>query len=386
MTVKITVIIPTFNRYIYLKECLDSITSQTLHPCQVIIVNDGSNDQTLEILKSFFKSVDYIETNQVGKAAALNAALGFVKGEYVWIFDDDDVAFPDALERFAAPLESNPEYGFSYSTYLSALTQLEDNRIGSILGESKLPDLPNQNMFIPLMERNFLGGASLFARTECYHRVGNFDPILIRSEDYEMALRISRQFTGVRVAGGPTFYYRQHQGLRGSTSDRFEAKFRSAKWLEYDQIIFRKLYHELTLADYLPKGYFLKDHVREAHLQKLAVMASKLLIPEVLECLEEFSQIEETSPFSTQEREILRRLIIRKPYYKTDRLYDSLEAFNKIRSLSFSSPAMRRFRSESVAGNLFQPLAGEKAVQPAIMVWGCPKGNAAVCLGSVPRL
>ena len=347
MTARITVIIPTFNRYIYIKECLDSIISQTHKPCQIIIVNDGSNDQTPEILKPYFKSVDYIETNQVGKAAALNAGLGLVNGEYVWIFDDDDVAFPDALERFAAPLESNSEYGFSYSTYLSALTQLEDNRIGSILCESKFPDLPNQNMFIPLMERNFLGGASLFARTDCYHRVGNFDPKLIRSEDYEMALRISRQFTGVRVAGGPTFYYRQHQGLRGSTSDRFEAKFRSVKWLKYDQIIFRKLYHELRLADYLPTGYLLIDHVREAQLQRLAVMASKLLIPEVLECLEEFSRMEESSPFSTQERETLRRLVIRKPYYKTDRFYDNLEIFNKIRTLSFSSPAMRRFRRET---------------------------------------
>jgi hypothetical protein len=100
---------------------------------------------------------------------------------------------------------------------------MEDNRIGNILGESNIPDLQNQGLLIPLLESNFLGGAALFARIACYRRVGNFDPILIRSQDYEMAIRISRQFTGVLLSGGLTFHYSQHEGMRGSTRDRFKA-------------------------------------------------------------------------------------------------------------------------------------------------------------------
>jgi GT2 family glycosyltransferase len=311
-------------------------------------VNDGSNDQTSDVLKPYYQAVDYFETNQVGKAAAVNIGLEHVNGDYVWIFDDDDVAFPEALERFVSPLESSPQYGFSHSTFLYTGTRLEDNRIGNILGEFKIPDLQKQGFLIPLLEANFLCGAVLFARTACYVRVGKFDPSLIRSEDYDMAIRISRQFSGVLVPGGPTFHYRQHEGLRGSTSDRFKAKYRRIKWLEYDQNIFRKLYRELPLKDYLPPGYRLDEHLRQAHLQRLTVMAGKLLIPEVLNCLENIAALNEATSYSSQEREILNQLINRRPLSQTASFYDNLEIFSKIHELTFSSPAIRRFRSETI--------------------------------------
>ncbi len=221
-TPTVTVLIPTFNRGDFLAECLDSIQSQTLPPSQIIVVNDGSTDHTLEVLKPYRDRIEYIETPQLGKPAALNAGLERVTGDYLWIFDDDDVALPEALARFVEPLENHPEHGFSYSTYYYTASRPEDNRIGSILDESRIPDVHERGFLIPLLEGNFLGGAALFARTSCYARVGNFDTRLVRSQDYEMAIRIARRFSGIRVPGGATFHYRQHEGLRGSTRDRFQ--------------------------------------------------------------------------------------------------------------------------------------------------------------------
>ena len=359
MAPKITVIIPTFNRSIYLKECLDSILSQTLQPHQVIVVNDGSNDRTREVLDPYLPIIDYVETGQTGKAVALNVSLEGVKGEYVWIFDDDDVALPDALERFVTPLEADPTCGFSYSTYFYTATRSQDDRIGDVLGESRIPDLQDQDLLISLLESDFLGGASIFARTTCYRQVGNFDPALVRSEDYEMLIRLARQFTGVRVAGGPTFHYRQHDGMRGSAMDRFEAAHRNNKWLEYDQLVFRRLYGELPLEVYLPHGTPLRGHLRRAHLQRLAVVASKLMFSEMAACLEDLARLEQPSPFSKQEREILYRLIVRRPFYGAGSFYDNLESFDLIRRLASASPAMRRLRLETMRV-ILSHLAGNK--------------------------
>ncbi|UCG35509.1 MAG: glycosyltransferase family 2 protein [Candidatus Omnitrophota bacterium] len=84
---KITVLIPTFNRAEYLAECLDSIITQTLPPHQIIVVNDGSTDQTVKVIENYLKSIEYFETNQFGKPCAINHGLERTLGEYLWIFD-----------------------------------------------------------------------------------------------------------------------------------------------------------------------------------------------------------------------------------------------------------------------------------------------------------
>lgn len=345
----VTVLVPTFNRADFLAECLDSILSQTLAPAQVIVVNDGSTDGTLDVLAPYRDRIEYIETPQVGKPAAINAGLERVTGEYLWIFDDDDVAFPEALARFVEPLQAHPEHGFSYSTFYYTASRPEDNRLGPILDESRIPDVQERGFLPPLLETNFLGGAALFARTSCYACVGPFDVKLVRSQDYEMAIRIARRFSGVRIAGGPTFHYRQHGGLRGSALDRFEADRRLRKWLEYNQVFFRRLYREIPLCEYLPPGASLKERLRQAHLQRLAIVASKLLMPEVFSELDALARLEDRSPLSDQERSILLAMILRRACYRGGSLNDHLEFFARVRCLARSSDVMRLIRRELLA-------------------------------------
>jgi glycosyltransferase involved in cell wall biosynthesis len=345
-TPTITVLIPTFNRGNFLAECLDSIQSQTPTPSQILIVNDGSADGTLDVLKPYRNRIEYLETPQLGKSAAINAGLGRVTGDYLWIFDDDDVALPDALARFVEPLENHPEHGFSYSTYYYTASRPEDNRIGSILDESIIPDVRERGFLIPLLESNFLGGASVFARTSCYAQVGVFDTRLVRCQDYEMAIRIARRFTGVRVQGGATFHYRQHDGLRGSTQDRFQVNTRLRKWLEYDQMIFRDLHRQLPLEEYLPPGVPLEQERRQAHLQRLAVLASKLLAPEAYADLGLLAALQDRTPLSTLERQIIRGIVCHRPFYAAGSIADQFEFYDEIRRLAKTSAVIRRIRRE----------------------------------------
>jgi glycosyltransferase involved in cell wall biosynthesis len=344
----ITVLIPTFNRAEYLAECLDSILAQTLAPAQVVVVNDGSTDATRSVLTPYSDQIDYVETDQLGKPGALNAGLKHVTGDYVWIFDDDDVALPDALERLVAPLEKHPEHGFSFAPFHFTDSRPSDHRIGEVMHTLPIPDLDTRGFLIPLLEGNFLGGAALFARTRCYDEVGNFDPRLLRSQDYEMAIRIARAFTGIRVPGGATFHYRQHESLRGSTADRFTASQQRAKWLEYDQIIFRELYDSLPLHAYLPPGVPLHEQRRQALIQRMGIMASKLLWDRVRMDLRAIAALDDESPINRIERNVVQGLVRTDPYYNIGGLYHQDSFFAEISQLATTSKAVQRLRAELV--------------------------------------
>ena len=344
---KITVLIPTFNRGIYMKECLDSIFSQSLPPIQIIVVNDCSTDPVKDICESYGnKTIEYIESNQqLGKSEAINLGLAKVTGEYVWIFDDDDVALPDALARFVGPLEKDSSFGFSYSSFYFTANRKDSKLLGEVISELKVPDFKEKGFLISLLEANFLGGAALFARTSCYKEVGLFDPELLRSQDYEMAIRITRRYKGIRVPGSPTFHYRQHEGIRGSSRDRFTVDHNLSKWLEYNQIFFRKLYRELPLEEYLLPRNSIETNKRQALLQRIAIMARKLLFPEVISDLRLLAQLDDPTPFTTQEYGIVRTMIIESPYDREGGIYDDIGFFDEIQNLSQSSATLRLLRA-----------------------------------------
>ena len=343
---KITVLIPTFNRAAYLAESLDSILVQTLPPAQLIVVDDGSTDDTRSVCDAYRSKIEYLQLNQLGKSSAINYGLKKASGDYIWIFDDDDVAFPDALKRFVEPLENGPEFGFSYSTFFYTANDEKTNRLGRILYELKIPDLETRGFLIPLLEWNFLGGASLFARASCYKKVGDFDSELLRSQDYEMAIRLARRFRGVRVPGRPTFHYRQHEGIRGANRDRFSGAIRLQKWFNYNQKFFRKLYCQIPIAEYLPPGVSTDDKMRQALLQRITVMSYKLLIPEMVKDLRELALLPDQTPFSQEEYRIIRNMIMKSPYEDIGTILGHPEFFGEIRRLAASSTVIRLLRTK----------------------------------------
>jgi glycosyltransferase involved in cell wall biosynthesis len=310
----ISVVIPTYNRAALLQQAVASILAQTLSPVQVLVVDDGSTDSTPEVLAGLRPRVQSIRVPQGGKSSALNAGLKAVSGDYVWIFDDDDVALPDALERFVEPLQEDPSLGFSYSHHW--YTQgLDDGRLAEPKGSNKIPDVRTRGFLVPLLEFNFLGSATLFVRASCYSEVGGFDPSLTRSQDYEMAIRIARRFRGAQVRGGPTFHLRVHPGSRGSESDRFAAEAKKRKWLEYDQKIFRNLYRDLQLQEYLRPGLELDIHRRTALLQRAVIVANKGLFAEALADLTEVAHGPDQSPLRGDEIPLVREGLAGRTFY-----------------------------------------------------------------------
>ena len=247
----VTAVIATFNRAHYLGEALDSVLRQTVPPAQVIVVNDGSTDSTDAVLERYGERIEVINQENGGKSRALNRAMPKVRGEYLWIFDDDDIALPQNLERHLAVLEAHPEAGFVYSAY-SVILSHSDGRVEH-RGRPKMPDVPEDEIFLRMLELNFMQQQAMLVRTRCYREVGPFDHCLEVSEDYEMNLRLARRFPG-KGLDAASFLFRHHDGRRGRPGSQFAARERGRRWANRNRELLLRLRGELELAEYLPRG------------------------------------------------------------------------------------------------------------------------------------
>jgi glycosyltransferase involved in cell wall biosynthesis len=285
---KVSVVMPTWNRADLIADSLDSVLNQTLPPSQVIVVNDGSTDRTREVLERYKSRIEYLEQPNGGRARALNLGFSRVTGDYIWTFDDDDIAFPDFLERSLKVFEAHPELGFTYSSHIRVKSRPGEKAFKVIGPQSIADDIPEEDLLISLMLNAFMNNQGMVVRTSCYRQVGPFDPELLRCQDYDVAMRLVRAFRCARVRG-PTFYFRVHNGIRGSAKDPISPKMFRQKVQRFYDRIFLPLRKELSLRDYLPRSWngqqteYLDE--RRAYLQRMSVMASKGLMEEMLEDL-----------------------------------------------------------------------------------------------------
>jgi len=105
----VSVIVPAYNVEACLKQCVDSVLSQSLKASEVIVVNDGSTDRTAEMARSYGDQIVYIEQDNQGQGAARNAGLRIAKGEFIAFLDADDYWLPDFLKETMAFLSEHDE-------------------------------------------------------------------------------------------------------------------------------------------------------------------------------------------------------------------------------------------------------------------------------------
>ncbi|MDA3919330.1 MAG: glycosyltransferase [Salinisphaera sp.] len=245
----VCVILPTYNRADLLAKALDSLLSQTRRPNRILVVDDGSTDHTPQLLDAYRGRIDVIRTSNRGKPAAVNTALEAAKSDFIWIFDDDDVALPEALALHIAYLDAHPDIDFTYSDkYI-----FEGN--GDIWQEdqwriSRLPDIAPEDFLLRTMYSMNTLFQGMLVPARCYEQTGPFDETLHRCEDHEMLLRLSARFRAGGV-GQPTFVYREHAGVRGAGAHSHDAEARFRVMLDYRQRIFRDVREQYSLSCYL---------------------------------------------------------------------------------------------------------------------------------------
>ena len=282
---RVSVLVPTFNRVNYIEECLNSLLAQTMPALEIIVIDDGSEDGTAQLLQRYGDRIRYVRKENGGKPTAVNLGLSMAQGELIWIFDDDDVALPHAIESRVQTLASAPEAGFVFSPHYYG-TDGADGKIA----RGPLHQFPayNADSFLyELMKGCFFHLATALVRKEAYLAVGGFDVGLLSSEDYDMQLRLARAYPMV-CCPQPSFIFRQHTGLRGAKAIRYSGDQREKTFRKFDQRVGLKLRSSLPLGDYLvPRQISVEDKAmeRQAYLARTTVMASKACMTEMVEDL-----------------------------------------------------------------------------------------------------
>ncbi len=197
----ISIIIPVYNGKTTILETIASVQQQTFSDIEIIVINDGSTDSTLELLKSIQdERLKIFSYENGGLPVARNRGISHATGEFIAFLDADDMWTPDKLELQLAALQQHPEAGVAYSwTYFKY-----DEEEYSYADESSFFE---GDVYADLLVRNFLhNGSNPLIRRQAIESVGFFDPTLKSCEDWEFYLRLAVNWDFVLVRKAQIIY------------------------------------------------------------------------------------------------------------------------------------------------------------------------------------
>jgi glycosyltransferase involved in cell wall biosynthesis len=198
----VSVIIPCYRQAHFLGQAIESVRAQTYPHVEVIVVDDGSPDNTAEVAARYAQ-VRYIAQKNAGPSAARNTGLQISRGEFIVFLDADDRLLPDALAIGLKHLRDHPECAFvSGQRRIIAYD-------GTPLALQPLPCV-KRNHYLSLLTGNYIGcTATVLHRREVLVELAGFDCSLRCSEDYELYLRVAREHP-IHCHSELVAEYRQH--------------------------------------------------------------------------------------------------------------------------------------------------------------------------------
>ena len=201
----VSVVIPCYNQAHFLGEAIESVLSQSYPNFEIIVVDDGSPDDTAEVAARY-PEVRYVRQDNQGVSVARNSGLARSGGAYIVFLDADDRLLPEALEVGVRELEAHPECAlvFGYSNHMAANgTPLFSYR----------PHVEGDH-YLELLRYNYISPSAVaMYRRDVFDSVGGFDPSLRACQDYDFYLRIARRFP-IHGYDRVVVDYRQHDTNR----------------------------------------------------------------------------------------------------------------------------------------------------------------------------
>ena len=236
----ISVVVPAYNGERTILETIKSIQQQTFSDFELIVINDGSTDRTLEPLATVedprLKVFSY---ENGGLPVARNRGIARSTGEFITFIDADDLWTPDKLELQLAALQQHPEAGVAYSWTLV----MDEKGEGFYPGKSVSFE---GNVYPQLLLSNFIAsGSNVMLRREAIASVGEFDPTLRSCEDWDYWLRVAARWSFV-VVPKHQILYRQSSGAMSSKVEVMEKNL--------------LIVHERAFQAAPPELQFLKNH------------------------------------------------------------------------------------------------------------------------------
>jgi len=242
---KVSIIIPTFNRAKYVCEAIDSALQQTMKDIEVIVVDDGSTDNTREKIKPYKDKIEYVYTKNGGPAHARNVGMKRAKGEYISFLDSDDIYYPYKTDLQSSILDKFRDIALVHTEF----SAFDDNgfwdeyhlkkyhtafKRGNLDYEDIYPEkitledaglyfecwAQNKiyigNIFQIYFQKIIIATATIMFRQEVLKKVGMQDEQYRIFEDYDFALRICKHYK-VGFIDVPTYKQRYHTGQISNT-------------------------------------------------------------------------------------------------------------------------------------------------------------------------
>jgi len=215
----ISIIIPMYNAENYIEECIESALKQTYENFEVIVVNDGSTDNSLHVIEKFGNKIKIINKKNGGTASALNSGLNKMVGQWFKWLSADDVLQPNALRSMMDIIEKIPN-NTEYIYYTNFTLIDENSQIISIFEEPDRNSLSKDLRNVELLNKFYGNGSTSLIHKTIIDEIGNFREGLSHSEDWEYWLRacFKYKYTLFHLPIN-TLRYRIHKKSLTSTKD-----------------------------------------------------------------------------------------------------------------------------------------------------------------------
>jgi glycosyltransferase involved in cell wall biosynthesis len=270
---RFSVIIPTFKRAQLLGDAIRAALAQTHTDREILVVDDGSPDDTRSVASTFGEAVRYFRQENKGKSAALNLGISASKGDAIIVLDDDDLFPPWTVAKHAEALQRNAAADFSFGRFVRFRGDRPPSS-SNLWDEEFVPTHDPRRLVVKLMENCFLPNPAWAVRREAQMRVGPYDESMYYSHDYDMILRLARKNEGVFIDHDPVLYQRKHLGQRGPSAEETFKLDTVGKWVKYDSLLFARLDREWSLSDFRP----FPDERPSLHQQALALLQKGVIL------------------------------------------------------------------------------------------------------------
>lgn len=218
--IKVTVYITTHNYGRFIEQAVKSVFDQTFKEWELIIINDGSTDNTAEVLKKYkdHPRITIVEQENKGLAVSNNIALRLSRGSYIMRLDADDYLDENALLVLSNVLDSKPEVGLVYPDYY------EVNFTGEVIRLVRRKKIAKE---VDLLDLPAHGACTMF-RKECLLQLGGYNERFSCQDGYDIWIRFMQKFKPYNV-NVPLFYYRQHPNSLTKRQDEILSTRREIK-------------------------------------------------------------------------------------------------------------------------------------------------------------
>lgn len=223
MEYKISAVIPVFNREKTIRRCIDSVLGQTYPVYEIIVVDDGSTDRTLSILKAeYYDCIKIVRQNHKGAQAARNAGIKAACGTYIALLDSDDEWLPDKLELQVQQLQKNPDAVICGEYYIqtdweksipAAYRKTRDREQKVKTGSRKLSKVNGRSGFVYkwILKESFCHFDVLITSKANLEKIGYLDESVPSFHEWDTAIRLAEKFEFIYIKK-PLFVYHLHDG------------------------------------------------------------------------------------------------------------------------------------------------------------------------------